>query len=161
MATLKVLPLTAAKGEELTEPPAPPMSASRAARAAARRDLLALVSYAYGTLLMAGGFLHQAYAHAPSALALYAGLGLGTAIWALERAWFAADSAGLRRANPAFARARTVISALQTAIALALTLDMGRRWALTQLVVPPGLIAGASAAVALLYGNRLAAALGI
>ena len=133
----------------------------RAARAAARAELFALLSYAYGTLLMAGGFLHQAYAHAPSPAALYAGLGLGTAVVALERAWFAADGAGLRRANPAYARARTVTSGLQTAIALALTLDMGRRWALTQLVVPPGLIAAASATAAMLYGGRLAGALGI
>ena len=72
-----------------------------------------------------------------------------------------ADGAGLRRANPAYARARTVTSGLQTAIALALTLDMGRRWALTQLVVPPGLIAAASATAAMLYGGRLAGALGI
>ena len=33
----------------------------------------ALVSYAYGTLLMAGGFLHQVHAHEPSPAALYAG----------------------------------------------------------------------------------------
>jgi hypothetical protein len=137
------------------------MSAQRAARAAARRELVALISYAYGTLLMAGGFLHQAYAHSPSATALYAGLGLGTAIWALERAWFAADSANLRRVRKDYAKSRIVIAGLQTAIALALTVDMGRRWALTQLFIPPGLIAGASAVIVLMYGNRLAAAAGL
>ncbi len=134
---------------------------SRAARAAARDELAALVSYAYGSLLMAGGFLHQAYAHEPSPAALYGGLGLGTAVWALERAWFAADGAGLRRASRSYARARTVTSGLHLAVALALTLHMGHRWALTQLVVPPGLIAAASAAVSLLYGRRFAAAVGI
>jgi len=38
---------------------------------------------------------------------------------------------------------------------------MGHRWALSQLVVPPGLVAAASAAIAFLYGNRFATAVGI
>jgi hypothetical protein len=142
-------------------PPRPAMSQRGAARRAAKAEMQALVSYAYGTLLMAGGFLHQVHAHEPSAVALYAGLGLGTAIWACERAWFAADSAGLRRGRRDYARARVVTAGVQTAVALALTLDKGRRWALTQLFIPPGLVAAASAVVALLYGSRLAESVGI
>ena len=85
---------------------------------------------------------------------IYTGLALGTAVWALEAAWTAAASAGLRQRSKRYARARAVISGLQAALALALVWDAGLQWARTQLVIPPGLVAGASAAVAMLYGRR-------